>query len=809
MYFIIGILICIFVIGIIFLNLVKIILNKKDEPYKKILNIALYIIAITTFINILLATYSFFKTKNKVALVGDRGMKGPKGKKGNKGICDSKCGQKVCYIRVFEHVNKYFSKRMNEIEKQKNENADTMYEIKNEEFKNMINKICSSEKYTNIISQKRRKKPNEAKLIKYLENTIQEWIDYFLEYNPDKVNDIQNYLGVKYLLDKYLTFEDIKNVDNKFADKNVQYPLHYISKYDIYSWTGNEETSRLKLNIKSQNVVMPKVDEPRLFILKTNNYTKVYDTKMKKDVWDTTYCKYNQMGEDASNPNKINSCVYINPNSKLKEYKGAWKKLSYQEAPPLSLYNVKSFKNKKNQIFYPVGSVWTCKLDATKSNYKRRVPKSENYCGLGHGEDGADTHSNEGPEKETILVSGDVKSPSQYKLLWNSKSGCVNCQEDDNGVQIWRPIPPKGYVALGDVAVPNNDNSKDLLLELNIKCVPEECVRELSLGPMVWNNKNVNFLKFNNYLNFTKNNPYFYEKPTTCTFWSAGSSDIFEENRNNINFDLEDDGGYNLFRVIGGKGYSVNPKNMKNMKAYKIKDEYLLPAKGVIPKDLELSLPKDMNPNPKVYKDKIFFGSKPKNAVLTNVDSLKNTINDAVDAANAANAGDAGDAGDSTLNYNEISINGFDNEPKRIYLVDDNNKRQEGKPDTYFLKTYNDEKKDYSACLVCSESGSVRVSKLCDRNNDYHIWNVIHSEDDNNVNSAYVNLRPKGEIKEDDETPSRRILRHYYDNLGRGHYILTSPPEKIDNPTNAEKKDYYRFKYDTIVYDALPNTGNM
>ena len=30
---------------------------------------------------------------------------------------------------------------------------------------------------------------------------------------------------------------------------------------------------------------------------------------MKKDVWDTTYCKYNQMGDDASNPNKINNLI--------------------------------------------------------------------------------------------------------------------------------------------------------------------------------------------------------------------------------------------------------------------------------------------------------------------------------------------------------------------------------------------------------------------------------------------------------------------------------------------------------------------
>ena len=36
MYFIVGILICIFIFGVILLNLVRIILKQKEEPYKKI-----------------------------------------------------------------------------------------------------------------------------------------------------------------------------------------------------------------------------------------------------------------------------------------------------------------------------------------------------------------------------------------------------------------------------------------------------------------------------------------------------------------------------------------------------------------------------------------------------------------------------------------------------------------------------------------------------------------------------------------------------------------------------------------------------
>lgn len=790
MYFIVGILISIFIIGIILLNLVKIILKQKEEPYKKILNIALYIIALTTLFNIILATFSFFKTKDKVALVGDRGMKGPKGKKGNKGICDSKCGQKVCYVRVTEHLNKYFNKRMNDVLKQHDrQHSSQTFEIKNEEFKDLINKICISEKYTNIISQKLKKKPNENKLIKYLENTIEEWVDLFFTYNPDNATNPEDYLGIKYLTDKYLTFEDIKNEDGKYSNNSMVSPLNTIANYDIYNWSGNNETTKLKLEIKSQNVVLPTTDEPKLFIKKTNNYKKVYDTKMKKDIWDSKYCIYNQMGDDNSNPNKIKSCIFLNPNSGLKEYKGAWKTDSYNEPPPLTLYNVDIFKDEKNQIYYPVGSVWTAMLDVKKKQYKERLPKSQNYCGAGHGENGNLIHNNDGPEKETILVSGDVVSPTSYKLLWDSKKGCVGCQENENAVKIYRPIPPKGYVALGDVAVKHGENVEDL----QIKCVPEYCVKKMSMGPLVWKNENANYLKFDNYLNYTKKRPYFFKKPVSCTLFSAGASNIFEENRNNINFDIQDDGGYNLFRINAGQGFQK--KLPADLHAYKIIDKYLLPAEGIIPKNFELKVKENSNPNEQVYKHDIFFGSKPENAVITNKEtptSFENTIQDTGVTM-------------PVPNVNQISIKGHNNEPKRFYLVDDGNKRSESKSDTYFLKTYSKNKKDYSACLVCSERGDVRVSDVCDNKNDYHIWNVMHREGQNDVNSAHINLRPKGEFLNNDDTSSPRCLRHYYDSLGKGHYELTMCPENLNNnPSNEDINNHYRFKYDTIIQDKLP-----
>ena len=72
----------------------------------------------------------------------------------------------------------------------------------------------------------------------------------------------------------------------------------------------------------------------------------------------------------------------------------------------------------------------------TKPFGSARSPPSKS-CGYGHRADGK-TANNEGPEKETLLVSGDVKSPKN-EVIWDSKQGCTDCQV--NHVKVYRPTP--------------------------------------------------------------------------------------------------------------------------------------------------------------------------------------------------------------------------------------------------------------------------------------------------------------------------------------------------------------------------------
>ena len=85
------------------------------------------------------------------------------------------------------------------------------------------------------------------------------------------------------------------------------------------------------------------------------------------------------------------------------------------------------------------------------------------------------------PFQTTILVSGDVKPPVDYELMYSSQRYDGNYKIPDiknTGYHFWKPIPPPGYVCLGDVVTAGFSQDKpstDL-----IRCVPERCTRSVS-----------------------------------------------------------------------------------------------------------------------------------------------------------------------------------------------------------------------------------------------------------------------------------------------------------------------------------------
>ena len=80
-------------------------------------------------------------------------IQGKQGKRGKDGICNSRCGQKICFINIKEQLDENFKDLVN---------------IKNKEFIEKIQKICSSDEYMDILTQNRFNKPNELLLIEYI-----------------------------------------------------------------------------------------------------------------------------------------------------------------------------------------------------------------------------------------------------------------------------------------------------------------------------------------------------------------------------------------------------------------------------------------------------------------------------------------------------------------------------------------------------------------------------------------------------------------------------------------------------------------
>ena len=449
------------------------------------------------------------------------------------------------------------------------------------------------------------------------------------------------------------------------------------------------------------------------------------------------------MGADRTNPHNLSKCVFTNSNY-LKDYVNTWKTDVYHKDNELSLYNAQAYRNQNNQEFYPVGSVWRGIENTEKPPGTPITPSSKNSCGYGHGKDGSSTAKNEGPEKETLLVSGDVQPPIDFELIWDNNVGCSECQ--NNKVKIYRPIAPEGYVCMGDYAT-TGDKKTDVNLDpkqTNIRCVPKDCVREEKIGNNFWNNKNISYDKYDSYVNYISKKPYSSDTQLTASFWTAGMDNIGvgEEQKNNYGMNFEDNGGYNLFRT------SKNLRRPKKLKSYIIKDKCLRVGGGKEPVHPEVNykhLKKNSTDTSNREKTDGYFGGKPGMAIVTNQDSSPGT------------------------NKHILNIN---NKPLRMYIIDDLNKTEtiDGKSyDTYYIAVFNPNKNDFSSYVVTNQNGEIDITDKPNRRNKYHRW-VIETpvapnppppkqSYDSNIYSFGLHL--KGSV-------DNKYLKHEYDAYGLG-----------------------------------------
>ena len=197
----------------------------------------------------------------------------------------------------------------------------------------------------------------------------------------------------------------------------------------------------------------------------------------------------------------------------------------------------------KTAVYYPVGDlVYGPKRNGENYNTKKHV--------------GGITlpRISKGPARETILVSGDVKGPVNYELLWTNEGWSTGKRSRANFFWVWRPIAPVNYIALGDVITSSGDPplTGD---SAPIRCVPYDMVIKLATnGNVLWSSSgspvdiNINMLGF---------------KPNTGSYQNA-----------------EDSNAYNLFRGVIGWGTSIPGSdingNLSYLDATKYDSNYVL-----------------------------------------------------------------------------------------------------------------------------------------------------------------------------------------------------------------------------------------
>ena len=176
----------------------------------------------------------------------------------------------------------------------------------------------------------------------------------------------------------------------------------------------------------------------------------------------------NEKCYNSTDGNTINS-NYILKVSKTNSYEplgndtgsGAYHNVSFWRAKPFT---------DKNNVYYPVGDLAVGPSRANEGGF-RTIKIGDLELAI----------NGTGPDQSTIIVSGDIRGPVDYLLIWSTEE-----RKSGNKFWVWRPIPPAEYIALGDIVTftsgkpGTGDNAP-------IRCVPKEMTyRNTKPCSLVW-----------------------------------------------------------------------------------------------------------------------------------------------------------------------------------------------------------------------------------------------------------------------------------------------------------------------------------
>jgi hypothetical protein len=468
-----------------------VIVFNTDGFFKQSTEAIAFLVVAILIVHFFYCVYIFFNVGGLRGQDGPLGIKGLQGDAGSDGRCEASCGQKVCNALITSHINTYLVNKGHG-------------KLENKMLINKINKMCFADSYYSVLISQNKNRPNEKKLIEYIEKTFITWIDEILKHKKGK-----SFLNSPRATDAY------------FRKYTTTDPFIEIKKYDLWNWGEPYQIKPIVRIQCAKKEKLPRGNPAKIYVLETNNYLPaIFSTDIKLDIYGPSDCPFNQLGVTLNNERMVSKCFYYNNANEQISAKNVYKEIEYNNFhQQFSFYNTESVTTTNNQLFFPCGSIWR------GTNQQLRNKHSTAH----------------GPEKKTIVISGEMKAPEDFTLIWSSATSCPDCMDDGNQISFWRPTPPEGYVSLGDVAVHGDQKpSVDI-----IKCVPKKYTREVKYEDAVWTEKGFKMRQYDATGKKLKTNTM-----NKVSIWPIGMNNIDEEQLNlNTKKQLKLTGGYNLFRA--------------------------------------------------------------------------------------------------------------------------------------------------------------------------------------------------------------------------------------------------------------------
>lgn len=330
-----------------------------------------------------------------------------------------------------------------------------------------------------------------------------------LEINKMKVETIRNNkINTDYGIDADFFIQKGVPARGEFS------PFTEMKRYTAWYW-GSDDFTKPDIEIdtsgnKEKDPILKECsnydDRNKLKIKSTNNYYKIWssDYALQDKNADGTLTPFKQWGLQKITIIRAHHYIDENAHPKFRTYK------------PLGDLIIESDKLK--HMPFEADRCLPNDIKSDKKILTRIIKNKDNF--------------------NTLLVSGDVRPPVRYEPVYSTQRK-VGINKNINAFNIWRPIPPTNYKALGYVI--NTDFNKEPPSTDLIYCVPNNCVKTTPGSPMIiWTN-------FTNIENEDNDDYVYLYKNTTVTLpnlirlvnFKLKKFDSVNSDTTNVDIDIE------------------------------------------------------------------------------------------------------------------------------------------------------------------------------------------------------------------------------------------------------------------------------